>query len=285
MAIFVEVVKARGFRGAADALGLPNSTVSRRIALLEKAIGLRLLNRTTRRVELTEAGQLYFERSARIVGEARLAHEQLGDLLAQPVGRLRISLPVDFAAVYLTPLLAEFVALYPGIEFELDLNPRQVDLVSEPFDLAIRMGQLADSGLIVRQLGRMSRQLYAAPTYIQKRGRPDHPSDLERHDCICMPRETEWVLTADAGEVRVPVNGRFRLNNVGMSRSLATHGQGIAMLTEAMARADVDAGRLLPILPAWQGPPVTVQAVTETRLLPAKTQRFIAFLQDRLRAR
>src|SRR5215469_12467554 len=137
MALFVEVVKAKGFRSAADATGMPNSTLSRRISLLEKAIGLRLLHRTTRKVELTEAGQLYYERCRRIVDEARLAHEQLGEMLAQPSGVLRASLPVDFAVTYLAPLIVEFARTYPGITFEFDLTPRRVDLVSEPFDVAI----------------------------------------------------------------------------------------------------------------------------------------------------
>jgi DNA-binding transcriptional LysR family regulator len=140
MALFVEVVKARGFRNAAEVVGIPNSTVSRRISALEKAIGLRLLHRTTRKIELTEAGQIYFERCKRIVDEAKLAHEQLGELLAQPSGVLRASLPVDFANIYLAPLIAEFARQYPGISFDFDLTPRLVDLVAEPFDVAIRMG-------------------------------------------------------------------------------------------------------------------------------------------------
>src|SRR5438128_11142552 len=118
MALFVEVVKVRSFRRAAETIGMPNSTLSRRISALEKAIGLRLLNRTTRKIELTEAGQLYFERCKRIVGEARLAHEQLGETLAQPTGVLRVSLPVDFATIYLTPLVAEFAQRFPAIRFE-----------------------------------------------------------------------------------------------------------------------------------------------------------------------
>lgn len=155
MALFVEVVKARGFRHAAEAVGMPNSTVSRRISGLEKAIGLRLLHRTTRKIELTEAGQIYFERCKRIVDEARLAHEQLGEMLAQPSGVLRASLPVDFANIYLAPLIAEFARRYPGISFDFDLTPRLVDLVSEPFDVAIRMGQPPDSNLIARQLANL----------------------------------------------------------------------------------------------------------------------------------
>jgi len=170
MALFVEVVKARGFRHAADVVSLPNSTVSRRVSNLEKAIGLRLLHRTTRKIELTEAGQIYFERCKRIVDEAKLAHEQLGELLAQPSGVLRVSLPVDFANIYLAPHIAEFARLYPGISFDFDLTPRVVDLVSEPFDVAIRMGKQPDSNLIARQLSNLPCYLYASPRYLAQAG-------------------------------------------------------------------------------------------------------------------
>ena len=165
MALFVEVVKAKGFRGAGEVLGIPNSTISRRIAALEKSIGLRLLHRTTRKVELTEAGQLYYERCRRIVDEARIAHEQLGEMLAQPSGVLRASLPVDFAMIYMAPLMVEFARRYPGITFDLDLTPRRVDLVTEPFDVAIRMGESANSNLIARLLefiGQLPEGIFAA---------------------------------------------------------------------------------------------------------------------------
>jgi DNA-binding transcriptional LysR family regulator len=140
MQIFVEVAKAQSFRRAADVLGMPNSTVSRRIAELERDIGLRLFNRTTRRVELTESGHRYFERCRRILQDAQLAHEELADMQARPSGTIRLSLPVDFSVIYLSPMLAQFAALYPGIRLELDLTPSQADLVAGSVDLAIRMG-------------------------------------------------------------------------------------------------------------------------------------------------
>ncbi|OAF09886.1 LysR family transcriptional regulator [Bradyrhizobium centrolobii] len=282
MALFVEVAKARSFRRAAEAIGVPNSTLSRRIGALEKAIGLRLLNRTTRKIELTEAGQLYFERSMRIVEEARLAHEQLGEMVARPSGVLRVSLPVDFAAIYLTPLLAEFARRYPGISFELDLTPRRVDLVAEPFDVAIRMGELSDSGLIARQLARVPRYLYASPGYLKHAGEPREPADLIRHQCLCMPRAGSWTLQSGAKKIDVAVKGRFTLNSVGMICRLAIHDQGIALLSEAIASDDLARGRLRRVLPKWEASPVSVYAITATRLLPTKTQRFIEFLQARL---
>jgi DNA-binding transcriptional LysR family regulator len=289
MALFVEVVNARSFRRAAEAIGMPNSTLSRRISALEKAIGLRLLNRTTRKIDLTEAGQLYFERCKRIVAEARLAHEQLGEMLAQPSGVLRASLPVDFANIYLAPLIAEFARRYPGIRFEFDLTPRRVDLVAEPVDVAIRMGEPPSSNLIARQLARLPRYLYASPRYLELSGEPGQPADLARHECLCMPRAGVWTLHAHddglevAKGVEVAVGGRFLLNSVGMIRRLATLDLGIAMLAEEIVADEVADGRLRRVLPQWQATPVPVYAITETRLLPAKTQRFIEFLREHLR--
>lgn len=284
MALFVEVVKAKGFRLAAEAVGMPNSTVSRRISLLEKAIGLRLLHRTTRKIELTEAGLIYFERCKRIVDEARLAHEQLGEMLAQPSGVLRAALPVDFANIYLAPLIAKFARRYPGITFDFDLSPRVVDLVSEPFDVAIRMGKPSDSNLIARQLANLRCFLYASPRYLEQSGKPSHPTDLVHHECLGFRsgKTNVWTLLRGKESVDVAVGGRFQLNSVGLIRRLATLDLGITVLPEEIVADDVAHGRLHRILPDWEGPATPVYAMTETRLLPAKTQRFIEFLREHL---
>lgn len=283
MALFVEVVKAKGFVRAAEAIGMPSSTLSRRISGLEKSIGLRLLNRTTRRVELTEAGQIYFERCKRIVEEATLAHEQLGDLVANPSGVLRVSLPVDFANFYLTELIAAFSADYPGIRFDLDLTPRLVDLVAEPFDVAIRMGEPEDSSLIARPLTQLRTILFASPDYLERHGTPALPQDLARHECILMPRTKAWRLSNGSATVETAVQGRLSLNSNSMIRGLAMLGQGIALMPERIASQELTSGQLVRVLPDWQGMPISVYAITETRLLPAKTQRFIEFLRSRLR--
>jgi len=284
MALFVEVVKAKSFRAAGDATGVPNSTLSRRIGALEKSIGLRLLHRTTRRIELTEAGQIYYESCRRIVEEARIAHEQLSDMLAQPTGVLRASLPVDFATIYMAPLIAEFARRYPGIAFDLDLTPRRVDLVAEPFDVAIRMGEQPNSTLIARQLARLTTHLYASPRYLKTAGEPANPAELAQHECIGSPKFGPWVLHENDGDATadVAIGQRFKVNSVGMYRSLAVLDQGIALLAEGVVADDVAEGRLRRVLPGWHGSPVPVYALTETRLLPAKTLRFIEFLQERL---
>ena len=282
MALFIEVANVMSFRRASDATGVPNSTLSRRISALEKAIGLRLLHRTTRKVELTEAGQLYYDRCKRIVNEARIAHEQLGEMLGQPSGMLHASLPVDFAVIYLAPLIAEFSRLYPGITFDFDLTPRRVDLVTERFDVAIRMGDLPNSALIARLLARLSVQVYASPRYLEISGEPMHPADLAQHECLGFPKVGTWTLHREKETVEINVGGRFNVNSVGMFRRLATLGLGVVLLPEEIADEDVVAGRLCKILPEWQGNPIPVYAITETRLLPAKTQRFIEFFQEHL---
>ncbi|SCK54596.1 DNA-binding transcriptional regulator, LysR family [Variovorax sp. HW608] len=282
MALFVEVVKAKGFRSAADTMGMPNSTLSRRISQLEKSIGLRLLHRTTRKIEPTEAGQIYFERCKRIVDEARLAHEQLGEMLAQPSGVLRASLPVDFAVTYLAPLIAEFARLYPGIAFDFDLTPRRVDLVSEPFDVAIRMGESESSQLIARPLALLTPYLYASPGYLERSGEPSRPADLERHECFNILKANSWMLRDGKRAHTVPVGGRFALNSVGMIRRLATLDLGIILMPREIVADELANGKLRQIMPRWHGTPQPVYAITETRLLPAKTQRFIEFLRERL---
>lgn len=279
MALFVEVVKAKGFRGAAEAMDMSNSTLSRRIGALEKAIGLRLLHRTTRKVELTEAGQIYYERCKRIVDEAKLAHEELGEMLAHPTGLLRASFPVDFAVTYLSPAIAEFARRYPGIRFDFDFTSRRVSLVSEPFDVAIRIGESEDSQLIARPIATLRSNLYAAPAYLASAPPLVDAADLEQHECLAT-HPSGWNLQDGAQTVKVAAAGRFALNSVGVARRLAALGVGVVLLPQEIVADEVANGALVRVLPLWQGAPSTIYAMTETRLLPAKTQRFIEFLKE-----
>lgn len=282
MELFVAVVKAMSFRGASGAIGIPIATLSRRVSRLEKSIGLRLLNRTTRKVELTEAGRAYFERCKGIVEDARLAHEHLGDMLAHPNGVLRVSLPVDLAIDFLAPLIGEFAREYPEVHFELDLTPRRVDLVSDPIDVAIRMGPQPDSNLVARQIASLPCHLYASPRYLEKHAPPAHPNDLAQHECLRMNVGRDsgaWSLKREDEVVRTTIAGRFSLNSMGMIRRLAGLHMGIARLPGLLAAADLANGTLRRVLPEWAASPVPAYALTHTRLLPAKTQRFIDFLQ------
>ncbi|UXI04489.1 LysR family transcriptional regulator [Photobacterium sp. TY1-4] len=282
MALFVEVCKVMNFRRAAESLEMPSSTLSRRISKLEKEIGLRLLHRTTRKVELTEAGQIYYERCKRIVDEARLAHEQLGEMLAQPSGGLRVSVPVDFATIFLAPVLVDFASAYPGINFELDMTPKHADLVSDHVDVAIRMGEPSDSTLIARKLMQFQSQLFAAPGYMARAGELDHPSQLVNHSCIDFPKSEGWRLQKADEVVEVKVGGRFMLNNVGMMKRLAALEQGIIQIPAPAIVEELAQQLLVPVLPGWFAKPLPVYALTETRLLPAKVRVFLDFLRDRL---
>lgn len=292
MRLFVEVARTRSFRKAADALDMPNSTVSRHIAELEKAIGLRLLHRSTRKVELTEAGEVYFRRCQNIVEEARMAHESLLDVVERPSGTLRVSMPVDLATGYLAPILRDFAAAYPLIRFEFDLTPRRVDLQAEPFDLAIRMGPppTTPSTLVARQIALVPRYLYAAPSYLEQAPPLAHPNDLVHH-VLCVAqgamKQQGVSRTFYRGEesVEVMIEARFAMNSVGLSRSLAVLGVGIAALDSELTREDVATGRLRRVLPDWSLAPVQVHAITETRLLPARTRLFIDFLKTQLQQR
>ena len=282
MALFVEVCKVMSFRKAAENLDMPSSTLSRRISHLEEAIGLRLLHRTTRKVELTEAGQLYFERCKRIVGEAKLAHEQLGEMLSNPSGKLRISLPVDFGTIFLTSLLVEFAEHYPGINFEIDLTPRLVDLVTQNIDVAIRMGNPPNSNLIAHKLMQFRGNLFASPKYLEQHGIPEHPNDLVHHECLSFPNNTLWKLYRAEEKIEVKIGARFMLNNVGMTRKLSLLGQGIIFTPYEVVQDDLNDGLLKPVLPEWQGDLLPVYALTETRLLPAKVRVFLDFLREKL---
>jgi DNA-binding transcriptional LysR family regulator len=190
---------------------------------------------------------------------------------------------VDFANFYLTEIISEFSNAFPKIRFDFDLTPRLVDLVAEPFDVAIRMGEPEDSALIARPLAQLNPVLFASPDYLRKHGTPAEPRDLVRHECILMPRTRIWRLSNGAGTVEAEVQGRLTLNSNSMIRGLAELGQGIAMMPEKIAADQLAGGQLVRVLPEWQGVPIAVYAVTETRLLPAKTQRFIEFLRDRLK--
>lgn len=285
MALFVEVAKARSFSRAAAALGMPNSSLSRRISGLEKSIGLRLLNRTTRRTELTDAGQIYYERCRAIVEEAQQAHEQLRGVVDEPSGHLRVSMPVDFGVAYLAPLLVEFAGRYPGIRFDFDLSPRRVDILSEPFDVALRVGALPDSTLSARRIALIRAVLCAAPAYLRAAGDPANPAALAAHQCLRLratPGETVWPLLRGDEKAEVRVDGRFAMNNIGLLQRLAVSGMGIALLAEDMVADDLRAGRLQRVLPEWHPPPIPVYALAASRLMPARARVFIDFLAERL---
>ena len=285
LALFVAVAEARNFTRAAEVLDQPVSTVSRRLAELEASLGLRLLNRTTRKVELTEAGTLYLARAHSILAAARDAHQEVRDLAEVPSGHLRLSVEAEVGPRLVAPLIAEFLAQYPTVTVEVDLSPRRVDLLAEHFDLAIRLGRLEASTLTIRRLALLQGGLYAAPSYLARCGTPNHPSELIDHSRVQLLHRGdrgEWRLGRDGEVFDVQSIGLAVANNMTMIRHLAVFGVGIAVLDELMAKADLASGALVRVLPEWTLPPVALSVLTPSRLLPAKTRVFVDMLAERI---
>lgn len=288
MELFVEVAKAKSFSRAADVLGVPKSTLSRQVAELERAVGLRLLSRTTRKVSLTDAGQLYLDRCERIVAEAQIAHEELQNLVDTPVGPLRVNMPADFGTDFLADAFVGFAAKFPAVTFHLDLAaPEHAGQVFQRCDVAIEVGEQPDSNSIARLLGWIPAFLYASPDYLRARGTPTQPCELAQHDCVQFRmrsgnRVAQWPLRHGEEQCDFEPQGRFSLNSIAMLRRITALGGGIAVLDEAGSEKEVEAGRLVQVMPQWHAGPFPVYAVTETRLLPAKTRIFVEYLSERL---
>ena len=285
MTLFVEVARTGSFSRASANLGMPAATLSRRIAAMERKFAVRLFDRTTRRVELTDLGRRYFERCGDLVDQARLAQEALRDAAAGPTGHLRVSMPVDMGVNHVGPLLPEFTRRYPGISFELDLSPNHRDLVGEHVDVAIRIGTVKGDQLVVRRIGTVEMLIFAAPAYLERHGEPQQPAALVEHECLSLPvpgREAQWRLLRDGTVMEVTVRGRLATNNMGLMRLLAERGLGIAVLSHALAREAVSAGRLVQVLPGWSLPPMPVHAVMSSRLQSASVRAFVDFLAARL---
>lgn len=286
IAIFVEVARARHFTRAAEALGMPVSTVSRRIRELEKEVGVALLKRSTRNVDVTEAGQVYFERCLAIVEQARLAHEQLLDVAQSPRGRLRVSIPASFSIVFMPPVIHGFRQKYPDIELDCDLNIRHIDLQSDNYDCVIRVGPQPDSNTVATVLGQIHLGLYASRTYLDRHGRPKHPSELSAHTCICASHDESdkvWTLRGPNQErYDAVISGPVTINNAIMMRKLAVRHMGIAASSLIERYLDTDGARLERVLPDWEFTPFPIMALLPSRMIPQKTRVFVEYLRSEL---
>jgi DNA-binding transcriptional LysR family regulator len=285
--LFAHVAETGSFSRAADKVGLPKSTVSRRIAGLETRLGERLLARSTRRLALTEFGQGIFEHARRLQEETEAAIAFAQHRQETPRGRLRVSMPPGFSdKLILSTFFLQFCADYPEVRLELDLSPRRVDLLAEQFDLAIRIAPSLpdDATLVARRLADMPNALFASPAYLNRYGRPDSPEELMRHTALHLMGSNgeipPWRLQRE-GKANVETwegtpDGPMAANAIDIIMQMAAHGLGIAMFTQRFAQPALDAGYLERILPDWAGPPVTVWAVMPGRkLIPARTRVFL----------
>ena len=283
--VFARVVQSGSFTAAGAALRMPKSTVSRKVSELERRVGAQLLQRTTRKLRLTEVGRAYFERAARAVVEAEEAERVVTRMQSAPHGLLRVTAPLNFPV--LGPLCAEFLARYPEVRVELVCTDRPVDLVAEGFDVAVRAGQLADSTLIARRLGTIQRGVLASPGYLKAHGVPRKPAELAQHACLVFTGGREsgsWVLQSGTRSVTVPVPARISVNDFDLLHAAALAGAGLAMLSVHACVEDLAAGRLQRVLPAWNSPATPLQAVYPgSRHLAPKVSAFVDFLRERWR--
>jgi DNA-binding transcriptional LysR family regulator len=285
--LFARVVDEGSFSRAAERLGVPKSTISRRVAALETQLGERLLLRTTRKLTVTDFGVAVLEHARHVVEDVAAAASLAQNRQIEPSGRLRVTMPNDMASNVLAPLLAEFVLRYPAIALEVDLSARFVDLIGENFDVAIRMGELRDdASLAARRIAVFTGSLYAAPAYLARRGAPSEPEALTEHDALRVLARTgdpmRWILIRGDERWEGIPPGRATANSPDLLMRMALEGAGITLINDHFALPYLQSGELVPVLPDWRLPPVSAWAVFPgRRLMPARTRVFIDALAAR----
>lgn len=290
MKVFCQVIDSDGMASAARALGLGPATVTQTVAALEKRLDARLLNRTTRRIAITEAGRIYYGYAKRILEESTAADEAVRKSAAEPSGLLRISLPLGVAQTFIYPHLSDFSTRYPQIQLGLQVNDDIVDLVENNFDLALRVGYLDDAQWVAKPLLRYRRLTCASPAYLARCGRPQHPADLARHNCL-LYRHTmaavRWEYLIDGEMMRIAVNGTLSSNESNALLNWARNGQGITRQPDWLVADDLRTGRLMTILDdfvvrAEAGLPGIFVLLPRRQYQAAKITAFIEFYAEKI---
>lgn len=289
LVLFVQVAAVGSFAGAARRTGLPKSTLSRRIAALEVALGERLLTRGTRALALTEFGEGILEHGQRMLDELTTAADLANNRQVDPRGLLRVSFPPEFQELSLLPFLQEFVLRYPHVHLELDVSPHRVDMRGGRFDLAVRIARQLpdDSTLVARPLTELPHGLFASSAYLSRHGMPESPDDLAQHIGLSLigsnGERQPWSLRMGIAHCEVMPRGPVAANSISLQSGLAMAGAGIFGMSERFALPLVSQGLLQRVLPQWQLPTATAWAVTQgRRLLPMHTRVFIDLLRDML---
>lgn len=282
MQAFVAVVESGGFTAAAERLPISRAGVSKHISTLETRLGVRLLNRTTRQISLTEAGQAYYERCVQILEDIADSECVVTGLTSEPHGSLRINAPMSFGRQHLAPLLSRFRVRFPQVDIDLDLNDRFVDVVEEGYDIVIRIARLKDSSLIARRIAPCKHVLCASPGYLEKQGIPTSPAQLAEHSCLHyrhLEAGREWVLQGPDGEHRIPIKGPLTANNGDVICTAACDGMGIALLPTFIIAEPIKSGRLQLVLPDYCPTEIHIHAVYPSkRFMSIKVRSFIDFL-------
>jgi len=279
LGVFVTVVEEQGFSAAAKRLDSTPAAVSRRIKALEHRLGVRLLQRTTRTLRLTEAGELYFRAVSRLLGDLRAVEEQLEAVTGQASGELRIVAPMSFGQRRLAPMVARFALMHPKLRVTLLLDDRETDIVAEGIDLAVRIAYPSDSSLVARPIAPVPRYFCASPDYLVRRGTPRSPTDLLQHDCLhynVISEREEWTFGGSEGDETIVMKGVFCSNNGEVLAEAAMQGLGITLLPDFIIEDALADGRLVRILEGRERSPLTLSVLYPSRQhVPVKTRLFI----------
>lgn len=280
--LFYDVVNAQSINKAADKLGLPKSSISRKLSELETTLGSMLVKRGNQGLLLTEVGKLLYDRCGRIMAEIEETGIMASGAQGDVVGSLRVSLPMDFWMSWFGQAVCDFAAEHTGIHLELLCHDRFVDVSAEPFDVAIHVGDVRNANLTVKHLGVLSRGLHASPAYLERLGVPQSIEELAHHDPILLLGQDNLWENAGIRALQASA-GRFVVNSIGFARELALNGQGVAILPNVLCAADVQSGRLVRLLPAHPLPPIPISGSFVSRKhLPRKTRAFLDFIAGRL---
>ncbi len=283
IAIFVKVVDAGSFTGAAKSLGLPKSTVSRKITQLEERLAVRLLQRTTRTLSLTDTGTAYYQQCSRIISDVQEANVAVTEMQSKPVGVLRITAPMLFGSRVLSDIVADFLKQNSGIQIDMVLTDQSLDLIQEGIDVAFRVGTLADSSLIARTLGTINLITCASPAYIEKHGMPEHPKELSQHQILAWNQTKSWDF--DTPEtVSINVNPKVKVNDALSLHKLALNDLGIARLPAFLCADDIKSGALVPMMCNWSVSSAPIHALyPSNRHLSVKVRSFVDYIVEELR--
>jgi DNA-binding transcriptional LysR family regulator len=279
---FVRVVETGAFARAAERVGISKSIISRRVARLEEQLGARLLTRTAQGTQPTDVGQAYYERAANVIAELDAAREVVAEAVTQVSGPVRLTAPLSFGTLHLAGALADFAVAHPRVELDISFDDRVVDLIAGGFDLAVRIGNLADSSLIARRIAPVRRHMLASPGYLKARGTPAHPRDLGSHDLLVYGYGEKWRFRVDGRWEYVRGQPRMRSNNGEMLREAACAGLGICILPSFIAGPAIGAGRLELLLPEFPLEDGALYAVMPPgRATTARVRALVEFLAER----
>lgn len=285
MQVFVRAVELGSISSAAEDLNISSQLAGKQVRALEQSLGIKLLNRTTRRQSLTDVGTVFYERARTILAEMEAAEALVEDARALPRGRLRISAPITFGSRALAPALVEYLRLYPDVTTDLSLSNRTVDLVEEGFDVVFRTGELPDSSLVARRLAPYRMALCAAPAYLKAAGTPHKPEDLPRHECLVFSHtalRTQWEFDGVEGRVSIAINGRFSTDSSEALRAAAVAGQGLILQPRELLNEDMAAGRLVRLMPDYEPVARALHLLyTADRRMTPKLRSFLDFAVEK----